>query len=251
MQNTVLHLLPDNELVIEDDVVIGPGAMIHGCHIEAGTVVEPAAIICDYSRVRAGSLVQAGHVSATRANFQPNRCSMTSGRGRGDAGRATGAAVMGADPPGARDPAAAVMAAAEPEPEAEKVADATATIGTDRYHVDLRAGRHVLAADEPADHGRADTGPSPFGLLLSGLGACTTITLRVARQDRTVGPGRVDVQLVYTVQDRASRWIDRRITLRGPLGATSGPGWPRSPRRRRSPGRVRAGTEIHTTVDQA
>jgi hypothetical protein len=26
------------------------------------------------------------------------------------------------------------MAAAEPEPEAEKVADATATIGTDRYH---------------------------------------------------------------------------------------------------------------------
>jgi carbonic anhydrase/acetyltransferase-like protein (isoleucine patch superfamily) len=31
----VLHLLPDNELVLEDDVLIGPGAMIHGCHIEA------------------------------------------------------------------------------------------------------------------------------------------------------------------------------------------------------------------------
>ena len=25
LENTVLHLLPDNELVIEDDVVIGPG----------------------------------------------------------------------------------------------------------------------------------------------------------------------------------------------------------------------------------
>jgi putative redox protein len=71
------------------------------------------------------------------------------------------------------------MAAAEPEPEAEKIADATATIGTDRYHVDLQAGRHGLAADEPAEHGGADTGPPPFGLLLSGLGACTAITLRM------------------------------------------------------------------------
>src|SRR6185295_6317831 len=33
LENTVLHLLPDNALVIEDDAVIGPGAMIHGCHI--------------------------------------------------------------------------------------------------------------------------------------------------------------------------------------------------------------------------
>jgi carbonic anhydrase/acetyltransferase-like protein (isoleucine patch superfamily) len=69
LENTVLHLLPDNELVIEDDVVIGPGAMIHGCHIEAGTVVEPAAIICDYSRVRAGSLVRAGACVKQRASF--------------------------------------------------------------------------------------------------------------------------------------------------------------------------------------
>jgi carbonic anhydrase/acetyltransferase-like protein (isoleucine patch superfamily) len=44
LENTVLHLLPDNELVVEDDVVIGPGAMIHGCHLGAGTVVEPAAM---------------------------------------------------------------------------------------------------------------------------------------------------------------------------------------------------------------
>jgi carbonic anhydrase/acetyltransferase-like protein (isoleucine patch superfamily) len=69
LENTVLHLLPDNELVIEDDVVIGPGAMIHGCHIEAGSVVEPAAIICDYSRVGAGSLVRAGACVKQRDRF--------------------------------------------------------------------------------------------------------------------------------------------------------------------------------------
>src|SRR4030095_9173549 len=49
LENTVLHLLPDNELVIEDDVAIGPGAMIHGCHIEAGSVVEPAGLVCDWT----------------------------------------------------------------------------------------------------------------------------------------------------------------------------------------------------------
>src|SRR3954449_13257786 len=60
LENAVLHLLPDNELVIEDDVVIGPGAMIHGCHIGRGTVVEPAAIVCDFSTVGPESIVRAG-----------------------------------------------------------------------------------------------------------------------------------------------------------------------------------------------
>jgi carbonic anhydrase/acetyltransferase-like protein (isoleucine patch superfamily) len=60
LENAVLHLLPENELVIEDDVVIGPGAMIHGCTIGRGTVVEPAAIVCDFSTVGPESIVRAG-----------------------------------------------------------------------------------------------------------------------------------------------------------------------------------------------
>jgi carbonic anhydrase/acetyltransferase-like protein (isoleucine patch superfamily) len=32
LENTVLHLLPDNTLVIDDGAILGPGAMIHGCH---------------------------------------------------------------------------------------------------------------------------------------------------------------------------------------------------------------------------
>ena len=82
------------------------------------------------------------------------------------------------------------MATTEPERKAEKVADARATIGTDRYHVDVQVERHRLAADEPADHGGADTGPSPFGLLVSGLGAWTAITLRMyAEGKRCPGGG--------------------------------------------------------------
>ena len=57
LENTVLHLLPDNDLVIEDGVIIGPGAMIHGCHIGAGTVVEPGAIVCDHAVIGAECVV--------------------------------------------------------------------------------------------------------------------------------------------------------------------------------------------------
>ena len=72
LENAVLHLLPDNELVLEDGVVIGPGAMIHGCRIGRGTVVEPAAIVCDFSSVGAESLVRAGTLVRQRSKF-PDR----------------------------------------------------------------------------------------------------------------------------------------------------------------------------------
>lgn len=69
LENTVLHLLPDNELIIEDDVVIGPGSMIHGCHIGAGSVVEAGAIVCDGSVVGAESVVRAGSCVTQRSRF--------------------------------------------------------------------------------------------------------------------------------------------------------------------------------------
>jgi carbonic anhydrase/acetyltransferase-like protein (isoleucine patch superfamily) len=69
LENTVLHLLPDNELVIDDGAIVGPGAMIHGCHIGAATVVEPGAIVCDGSVVGADCVVRAGAVVKQRSRF--------------------------------------------------------------------------------------------------------------------------------------------------------------------------------------
>jgi carbonic anhydrase/acetyltransferase-like protein (isoleucine patch superfamily) len=69
LENTVLHLLPDNDLVIEDGVIVGPGAMIHGCRIGAGSVVEPGAIVCDGSSLGAGCVVRAGAVVKQRSRF--------------------------------------------------------------------------------------------------------------------------------------------------------------------------------------
>jgi carbonic anhydrase/acetyltransferase-like protein (isoleucine patch superfamily) len=73
LENTVLHLLPDNTLVIEDGATVGPGAMIHGCHIGARSVVEPGAIVCDGSVVGADSVVRAGAVVKQRSHFGDGR----------------------------------------------------------------------------------------------------------------------------------------------------------------------------------
>jgi putative redox protein len=135
--------------------------------------------------------------------------------------------------------------------EAHKVADATARIGTDRYHVDFQAGQHRLTADEPVDHGGADTGPPPFGLLLSGLGACTAITLRMYADRKDWPLEGLQVQLTYMVQDRATRWIDRAITLRGPLDDDQRARLAEIAEKTPVTNAVRAGTEIRTTVELA
>ena len=52
-------------------------------------------------------------------------------------------------------------------------------IDTSRYTTEILAGDHDLIADEPESMGGTDQGPSPYEYLLSGLGACTAITLRM------------------------------------------------------------------------
>jgi carbonic anhydrase/acetyltransferase-like protein (isoleucine patch superfamily) len=71
LENTVLHLLPDNSLIIGDGATVGPGAMIHGCHIGAHSVVEPGAIVCDGSVLGEGCIVRAGAVIKQRSQFGP------------------------------------------------------------------------------------------------------------------------------------------------------------------------------------
>jgi carbonic anhydrase/acetyltransferase-like protein (isoleucine patch superfamily) len=69
LENTVLHLLPDNELILDDGVIVGPGAMIHGCRIGARSVIEPGAIVCDGSVIGSGCVVRAGAVVKQRSQF--------------------------------------------------------------------------------------------------------------------------------------------------------------------------------------
>lgn len=54
-----------------------------------------------------------------------------------------------------------------------------AETGENPFAQAISAGVHNLRADEPLEIGGGNTGPTPYGLLLSGLGACTSMTIRM------------------------------------------------------------------------
>jgi putative redox protein len=88
------------------------------------------------------------------------------------------------------------------------------------YRVDLKAGRHVLIADEPPVAGGGDLGPSPYQLLLSALAACTCVTLRMyaERKGWPLSGVHVDLRFHKALDGGADR-IDRMLTLDGDLAA--------------------------------
>lgn len=98
------------------------------------------------------------------------------------------------------------------------VARASADIGAKPYAVAIRAGHHELVADEPPAIGGQDAGPAPFALLLSALGACTAITLRMYAERKQWPLETAHVELRYLKQGDATS-IDRRLTLVGGLTA--------------------------------
>lgn len=51
--------------------------------------------------------------------------------------------------------------------------------GESGYRTDILANGHSLVADEPIAVGGANTGPTPYDYLVSALGACTSMTLRM------------------------------------------------------------------------
>ena len=100
---------------------------------------------------------------------------------------------------------------------AKAVASTTSTAPA--YRVELHTGTHHLLADEPTTGGGGDTGPTPFGLLLSGLAACTAMTLRMYAERKGWDLANIEVDVRYDVVDDAQASIHRTITLPADLPA--------------------------------
>jgi putative redox protein len=72
---------------------------------------------------------------------------------------------------------------------------AETTQGTFLNHV--VAGDHRFLADEPTDVGGFDAGPSPYDLVAAGLGACTSMTLRLYADRRGMPVDRILVRVAH------------------------------------------------------
>lgn len=103
-----------------------------------------------------------------------------------------------------------------------------AETGAAGYQTEIWSGGHTLRADEPTSLGGTDTGPTPYDLLLAGLGACTGITLRMYADRKSWPLEGVRVSLDHAKQHAADcedcsdddarlDTMNRRIELTGPL----------------------------------
>lgn len=92
----------------------------------------------------------------------------------------------------------------------------SAHIGQTAYRVLLDDGAHTWLADEPSSSGGGHRGPTPVALLLSSLGACTSITLKMYAQRKQWPLTDVDVTLDIVKGDGGST-IKRSIVLHGDL----------------------------------
>ncbi len=85
-----------------------------------------------------------------------------------------------------------------------------------KYVQKIHAGKHELLADEHAALGGADAGPGPFAYVIAGLGACTSITLRMYAERKGWQVGTVTVRLRFLREDTGIR-IERDVALGGAL----------------------------------
>ena len=92
---------------------------------------------------------------------------------------------------------------------------------------DIQAGpNHHLVADEPASYGGTDKGMSPYGFVSAGLGACTSMTIRMYARRKgwpltnvsvDVCHDKVHAQDAGLVNDGKVDQFRRKIRLSGPL----------------------------------
>jgi putative redox protein len=97
-----------------------------------------------------------------------------------------------------------------------------------KFQQRVAIGPHRLLVDEPPEAGGADSGPTPYDLVLAGLGACTSMTVRLYADAKGIPLDSVSVTLTHakihasdcadcaTKEGRIDR-ISRVVTLGGPL----------------------------------
>ncbi|RFU66316.1 gamma carbonic anhydrase [Peribacillus glennii] len=70
--NSVLHQSPNNPLILEDEVSIGHGVILHSCKIKKGALIGMGSIILDNAEIGEGAFIGAGSLVPQGKVIPPN-----------------------------------------------------------------------------------------------------------------------------------------------------------------------------------
>ena len=70
--NSTIHLDLNMSVMIEDDVTIGHGCIIHGATLEKGALIGMGAIVLDGAHIGEGAIVGAGSIVTAGKKISPN-----------------------------------------------------------------------------------------------------------------------------------------------------------------------------------
>jgi putative redox protein len=93
---------------------------------------------------------------------------------------------------------------------------AVVTTAEGKFRQTVRIGPHVLSADETVDEGGDDAGPAPHEWILAGLGACTSMTMKLYATRKGWPLEAVEVTVAGDHVDGAFV-LTRHIVMRGAL----------------------------------
>ena len=99
-----------------------------------------------------------------------------------------------------------------------------------KFQQTVTSGPHQMLADEPVAAGGQDSGPGPYDFVLAGLGACTSMTMRMYADRKSLPLDRVTVTLKHSkihakdceeceTREGMLDQIDRVISIEGALDA--------------------------------
>ena len=111
----------------------------------------------------------------------------------------------------------------------EVIGDGTVVVSEvvgEKFQQDVLIGnKHSFHADEPEDMGGKDSGPTPYQLVSAGLGACTSMTIRMYATRKNIPLEGVSVEVTHDkrhaeedpeVEGKHDHFV-RRISLEGTL----------------------------------
>ena len=101
----------------------------------------------------------------------------------------------------------------------KRIADAVVSPAGPNYTHSIETAGHTLIADEPLPAGGQNAGPGPYNLLLSALGACTAITLKMYADRKGWSIGALRVALTLDKDHDGNAFIARQLSSDAPLEA--------------------------------